>query len=228
MTETRQSREDPSSLMLRTTPGKNPKKSKNIENPPTPPASTNSSDAVPGQRHEAGRTPVQPTGQCTLQLTNTSSKKKNKKTIKREHEPDPIVVGRTCTLSGKDDADTNPQSTPTHDASPSSIPGKVTISLSGKKKSRKEPQKRKKWTTEDNASLMLAYYHSQPGRTGYRKRLHAICTSYNITPRSEQQLADQARSVLSNKYISDKELMQIQMKAASEQKDSPILQDLSL
>ena len=228
MTVARQSREDPSHLMLQTTPGTKPKKNKKSENFPTPPASTNSQDAVPGQRQEAGRTPVQPMGQCTLLLTNTSSKKKNK--IKRELEPDPIVVGRAGDLSAGDDTDISPQPVPAQDGSPSSTPGKVTNSLSGrsKKRSRKEPVKRKKWTKDENTALMLAYYQCQPGRTGYRKRLHAIWTSYSIFPRSEQQLADQVRSVLSSKHLSDKELTQVQMKAATLQKNSPILEDLSL
>ena len=62
---------------------------------------------------------------------------------------------------------------------------------------------------------MLAFYQSQPGKSGYRKRLHSIWDSLHIFPCSEQNLADQARSVITKKLLPDMEIARIQMTAAT-------------
>ena len=171
----------------------------------SPPVPTNSSDEVPGQGHEAGRISVQPTEQCTIQNP----------ICKRKPEPDPLVVGCASNLSLPIRANTKEERT-SHSST-----GKVTTSLSGKPrrkqktKKRSDPAHRKKWSNEDNITLMLAYYQSQPGKRGYRKRLFTIWTASDNFTCTEQQLADQVRSVITNKLLSDMELYQVQLSAVS-------------
>ena len=38
---------------------------------------------------------------------------------------------------------------------------------------------------------MECHYRSEPGRIGYRKRMHSISTSKNMFPVTEQRLIDQ-------------------------------------
>ena len=139
----------------------------------------------------------------------------------REQEPNPIVVGHAGNLNVSSDLDTTPrtsvvegivqQSSSTGMLTPNS-PG--TSRRSRKKKSR-SPGTKRKWSKEDNIALMLAFYQSQPGKSGYRKRLHSIWDSLHIFPCSEQNLADQARSVITKKLLPDMEIARIQMTAAT-------------
>ena len=57
---------------------------------------------------------------------------------------------------------------------------------------------------------MKLYYQSNPSRSGYRRRLHSLWMDAQLFPRTEQQLADQARSIRVNNLLSDIELMEIQ------------------
>lgn len=57
---------------------------------------------------------------------------------------------------------------------------------------------------------MKLYYQSNPSRFGYRQRLHALWTEANQFPRSEKQLADQAKSIRVNNLLSECELQKIQ------------------
>ena len=111
--------------------------SNNIIN--SPPAPTNLSDEVPGPGHEAGRTSVQLTEQRTIQNSN----------CKRRPEFNTLVVSCTSNL-------TQPRSVNTKEKH-------VYHTLSGKPrrkhktKKRSDPAQRKKWSHEDNITLILAY-----------------------------------------------------------------------
>ena len=78
------------------------------------------------------------------------------------------------------------------------------------KKSRSETSSRHTWSKEDNIQLMKLYYQSNPSRSGYRRRLHSLWMDADLFPRSEQQLADQARSIRVNNLLSDIDLLEIQ------------------
>ena len=80
----------------------------------------------------------------------------------------------------------------------------------GQKRSRTETKSRHTWSKDDNIQLMKLYYQSNPSRTGYRRRLHSLWMDAQLFPRSEQQLADQARSIRNNNLLSDIELLEIQ------------------
>ena len=78
------------------------------------------------------------------------------------------------------------------------------------KKARSETSTRHTWSKDDNKQLMKLYYQSNPSRSGYRRRLHSLWMDADLFPRSEQQLADQARSIRVNNLLSDIELLEIQ------------------
>ena len=69
--------------------------------------------------------------------------------------------------------------------------------------------KRMRWTNEDNTTLMELYYRSNPSGPGYRKRLHAMWNNEDLPTIKEGRLADQARAIRENAYLSDVELMEI-------------------
>ena len=56
---------------------------------------------------------------------------------------------------------------------------------------------------------MTLYYRSDPSKSGYRRRLHSLWKDANLFPRTEQQLADQARSIQQNNLLSDIDLLEI-------------------
>ena len=80
----------------------------------------------------------------------------------------------------------------------------------GQKRSRTETRSRHTWSKDDNIQLMKLYFQSNPSRTGYRRRLHSLWMDAQLFTRSEQQLADQARSIRNNNLLSDIELLEIQ------------------
>ena len=56
---------------------------------------------------------------------------------------------------------------------------------------------------------MTLNYRSDPSKSGYRTRLHSLWKDANLFPRTEQQLADQARSIQQNNLLSDIDLLEI-------------------
>ena len=80
----------------------------------------------------------------------------------------------------------------------------------GQKRSRTETKSRHTWSKDDNIQLRKLYYQSNPSRTGYRRRHHSLWMDAPLFHRSEQQLADQARSIRNNNLLSDIELLEIQ------------------
>ena len=89
-------------------------------------------------------------------------------------------------------------------------PNTVTHPASCQKKTRSETSARHTWSKDDNKQLMKLYYQSNPSRSGYRRRLHSFWMDADLFPRTEQQLADQARSIRVNNLLSDIELLEIQ------------------
>ena len=92
------------------------------------------------------------------------------------------------------------------DGSLSSQPQSLTAKS---RKSRSERQSRHKWSDEDKKTLMKLYYRSDPSKPGYCRRLHSLWKDANLFPRTEQQLADQARSIQQNNLLSDIDLLEI-------------------
>ena len=58
-------------------------------------------------------------------------------------------------------------------------------------------------------TLMILYYRSDPSQSGYRSRHHSLWKDTNLFIRTEQQLADQARSIQQNNLLSDIDLLEI-------------------
>ncbi len=70
-----------------------------------------------------------------------------------------------------------------------------------------EPSRqRRKWTTEENRTLINLYYKSEPGKRGYRQRLYRLWRSNGMKAASEQRLADQVRTILKKHWFSPLEL----------------------
>jgi len=68
---------------------------------------------------------------------------------------------------------------------------------------------RRKWSQEDNRIVMECYYRSEPGRIGYRKRMHNIWTSKDMFPVTEQRLIDQKSQIIKKQWLSNLELEEI-------------------
>ena len=68
---------------------------------------------------------------------------------------------------------------------------------------------RRKWSQEDNRIVMECYYHSEPGRIGYRKRMHSIWTCKDMFPVTEQKLIDQKNQIIKKQWLSNLELEEI-------------------
>ena len=91
----------------------------------------------------------------------------------------------------------------------------------GQKRSRTETKSRHTWSKDDNIQLMKLYFQSNPSRTGYRRRLHSLWMDAQLFHRTEQQLADQARSIRTNNLLSDIELLEIQGSLPQDQLSPP-------
>ena len=92
-----------------------------------------------------------------------------------------------------------------------SLSSQPSSSTTRSRKPRLERQSRHKWSGEDKKTLMTLYYRSDPSKSGYRRRLHSLWKDANLFPRTEQQLADQARSIQQNNLLvlSDIDLLEI-------------------
>ena len=102
---------------------------------------------------------------------------------------------------------------PSQDTEQQSLAGSLSSqpqsSTAKSRKPRSERQSRHKWSDEGKKTLMTLYYLSDPSKSGYRRRLHSLWKDANLLPRTEQQLADQARSIQQNNLLSDIDLLEI-------------------
>jgi len=74
---------------------------------------------------------------------------------------------------------------------------------------RDERKRRHVWTKAEQIILMECYYDSNPTVFGYVKRLHDHWIMKNMENYSQQHLADQARSIIRRKVLSEIELEEI-------------------
>ena len=68
------------------------------------------------------------------------------------------------------------------------------------------PDRRIKWSQEENRVVMQCYYRSEYGRSGYRKGMHFIWNEMGMFNVTEQRLVDQKNNILKRKWLSDLEL----------------------
>ena len=68
---------------------------------------------------------------------------------------------------------------------------------------------RRKWSQDDNRIVMECYYSSEPGRNGYRKRMHSVWFSKGMFPVTEQRLVDQKNQITKKQWLSNLELEEI-------------------
>ena len=62
--------------------------------------------------------------------------------------------------------------------------------------------RRMKWTKEVNKIVMKCYIKSDPSKRGYRKRMMEFWKVEGICDVTEQRLADQARQIKTNQWLS--------------------------
>ncbi|KAI5632298.1 hypothetical protein NE865_14977 [Phthorimaea operculella] len=98
---------------------------------------------------------------------------------------------------------------------------------------RSSSSSRMRWTTEQNETIIRAYYkitELDTNRTTYRQPLHDVfITAFpSLSHVSEQRVSDQLRAILNNKYISDDRLHTIRQEVAEElsiNTNSPIIEN---
>ena len=75
--------------------------------------------------------------------------------------------------------------------------------------SRHQATVRKKWSIQDNISVMTCQYQRQPGMRGYRQRLHAFWKEKGLFQLEEQRLCDQVRMIQRKGWLSQLQLEEI-------------------
>ena len=75
-----------------------------------------------------------------------------------------------------------------------------------------EGVKRKKWEKSVNKVVYECYLRSDPKKRGFRKRLKQIWDERGVFEVTEQRLADQARAIKVNNWLSDLEIEEIARK----------------
>ena len=78
---------------------------------------------------------------------------------------------------------------------------------------------RTKWSKDLNKLLMKCYIKSNPGTRGYRKRMFAIWMEFGEFEINEQRLADQARAIKINGWLSDIEIEELKREVDNEGED---------
>ena len=69
---------------------------------------------------------------------------------------------------------------------------------------------RLKWSKEVNKIVMRCFYSSEPTKRGYRQRMLNVWKEIGVFKLTEQRLADQARAIRTNGWLSEIELEEIQ------------------
>ena len=73
----------------------------------------------------------------------------------------------------------------------------------------------RKWEKEVNKIVIECYIRSEPTKRGFRKRMKQIWDDIGVFDVTEQRLADQARQVRLNKWLTDLEMEEIGRKCLS-------------
>ena len=76
---------------------------------------------------------------------------------------------------------------------------------------------RMKWTKEVNKLVMKCYIKSNPRVRGYMKRMMALWNDIGVYKINQQRLADQARAIKRNGWLSDVEIEEIKRSIAAEE-----------
>ncbi|XP_068738998.1 uncharacterized protein [Montipora capricornis] len=90
----------------------------------------------------------------------------------------------------------------------SASPGKV-VGEQQPTPGRHQTTARTKWSKEVNRIVMRCFYMSEPSKRGYRRRMLGIWKERGVFEVSEQRLADQARAIRTNGWLSEIELEEI-------------------
>ena len=81
---------------------------------------------------------------------------------------------------------------------------------------------RRNWNKEVNKIVMRCFYRSEPTKRGYRKRVLSIWKELGVFEISEQRLADQARAIRTNGWLSEIELEEIQRNTESDHMEADV------
>ena len=87
---------------------------------------------------------------------------------------------------------------------------------------RQQATGRRKWNNALYRVVMECYYESNPGTRGYRRRMLNNWQNRGMFRLSEQNLADQARAIRNNNWLSTVELEEIKRGVSRETGDESI------
>ena len=73
-----------------------------------------------------------------------------------------------------------------------------------------------KWNKEVNKIVIKRFYKSNPKKRGYRLRMFGIWKEMRVFEISEQRLADQARAIKLNEWLSEVELEEIRREVSQD------------
>ena len=81
---------------------------------------------------------------------------------------------------------------------------------------------RRKWNKEVNKIVMRCFYRSEPTKRGCRKMMLSMRNELGVLEISEQRLADQARAIRKNGWLSEIELEEIQRNTESDHMEADV------
>ena len=81
-----------------------------------------------------------------------------------------------------------------------------------KKINERAPNKRLKWDKAVNCIVMECYLRSEPKKRGYRQRMKKLWDTKGVFEANEGRLADQARAIRTNSWLTDLEIEEINRK----------------
>ena len=88
------------------------------------------------------------------------------------------------------------------------MPGRCSVGEQGGP-GRNQATARTTWTKEINKIVMECYFKSEPTKRGYRKRMLQFWGELGVFEVKEQRLADQARAIKTNRWLTDIEIEEI-------------------
>ncbi len=93
------------------------------------------------------------------------------------------------------------------------VPGCPSGRVTGQQQQLQHQKKRRKWTRTDNIRVTECFFRSEPGRHGFRKRMHEMWKEKYPEDRiSEQGLLNQKRAIFTNRLLSTLEIEAIKKK----------------
>ena len=82
--------------------------------------------------------------------------------------------------------------------------------------------RRRKWEKEVNKIVIECWIRSEPTKRKYRQRMKQIWDEIGVFDMTEQRLADQARQIRTNKWLTDVEIEEIERRCQGRENDEGV------